>query len=78
MDRINIYMQVPRVENQKPQDMRPGESSTVIRIRVEAARERQRTRFESTDIASNADMRPAQVGSICTWRRHCSTVLSQI
>jgi len=54
-------MQVPRVEYQKLRDMRKGESSAEVRKRVEADRERQRVRFEGKDIASNTDMRPAQV-----------------
>jgi len=65
MDRIDIHMQVPRVEYQKLQDMRLGESSAEVRARVEAARERQRLRFKGTDIASNADMRPRQVRKYC-------------
>jgi len=49
------------VEYQKPRDMRQGESSGEVLTRVEAARERQRVGFAGTDIASNADMRPAQI-----------------
>ncbi len=54
-------MQVPRVEYQKLRDMRQGESSAEVRARVEVARECQRVRFAGTEIASNADMRPAQI-----------------
>ena len=54
-------MRVWQVEYQKLLDMRQGESSAQVRERVEAARERQRNRFEGTDIASNADMRPATI-----------------
>ncbi len=61
MDRIDIHMQVPRVEYQKLRDMRQGESSAEVRARVEVARERQRMRFEGMDIASNAEMRPRQI-----------------
>ncbi|MEA3327716.1 MAG: ATP-binding protein [Chloroflexota bacterium] len=56
MDRIDIHMQVPRVEYQKLRDMRLGESSAAVRVRVEAARERQRVRFAGSSSASNADM----------------------
>ena len=59
MDRIDIHMQVPRVEYQKLRDMRKGETSAEVRVRVEAARVRQRERFAGTGIASNADMHPA-------------------
>jgi predicted ATPase with chaperone activity len=51
MDRIDIHMQVPRVEFQKLRDMRPGETSAEVRMRVEAARERQRQRCEETSFA---------------------------
>jgi magnesium chelatase family protein len=38
MDRIDIHMQVPRVEFAKLRDMRLGETSAEVRVRVEAAR----------------------------------------
>jgi len=37
MDRIDIHMQVPRVEYAKLRDKRPGEPSAEVRARVEAA-----------------------------------------
>ena len=75
MDRIDIHMQVPRVEYQKLRDMRPGESSATVRERVEAARERQRVRFEGMGIASNADMRPAQIRKFCVLDDPCQTLM---
>ena len=75
MDRIDIHMQVPRVEYQKLRDMRKGESSAEVRKRVEAARERQRQRFEGTDIASNADMRPRQVRKYCSLDDPCQVLM---
>src|SRR5512135_1818574 len=45
LDRIDIHVEVPRVEYQKLSDDRLGEPSEVIRGRVEAAREIQRKRF---------------------------------
>jgi len=41
---------VPRVDYEKLSSDRLGESSASIRERVQAARERQRVRFEGTDI----------------------------
>jgi magnesium chelatase family protein len=75
MDRIDIHMQVPRVEYQKLRDMRPGESSADVRARVEAARERQRERFEGTDIAGNADMRLRQVRKYCALDDPCQALM---
>ena len=75
MDRIDIHIQVPRVEYQKLRDLRPGESSAEVRVRVEAARKRQRERFAGTDIASNADIRPAQIRKYCALDEDCQTLM---
>ena len=45
LDRIDIHIEVPRVEYEKLSDARLGEPSAVIQKRVEAARQRQRERF---------------------------------
>ena len=58
-------MDVPGVAYEKLTDKRLGESSEAIRARVEAAREVQRARFQGTDLACNADMRPAEVRKLC-------------
>ncbi|HEX9090288.1 MAG TPA: YifB family Mg chelatase-like AAA ATPase [Anaerolineales bacterium] len=79
LDRIDIHIEVPRVEYEKLSDQRLGEPSTVIQERVEAARQRQRKRFAGLNdpsqdhghpsaqdgIACNADMRPAEVRKFC-------------
>jgi magnesium chelatase family protein len=66
LDRIDIHMDVPRVEYEKLSDKRLGEPSAAIRERVEAARERQRQRFEGYGgLLSNADMGPAEVREFC-------------
>ena len=48
MDRIDIQVEVPRIEFEKLSDDRAGESSAVVRERVQAAREIQRERFAGT------------------------------
>jgi magnesium chelatase family protein len=68
LDRIDIHIQVPRVEYEKLSEKRLGEPSAVIRQRVEAARQKQRTRFMDEDISTlvcNADMRPAEIRKFC-------------
>jgi magnesium chelatase family protein len=65
LDRIDIHIEVPRVDYAKLTDSRLGEPSEAVRARVEAAREVQRARFVGSDLACNADMRPADV------RVHC-------
>jgi magnesium chelatase family protein len=46
LDRIDIYVDVPRLNYDKLSSDRLGEPSSVVRARVEAARQRQRERFE--------------------------------
>ena len=75
MDRIDIHMQVPRVDYQKLRDMRPGETSSEVRLRVEAAREQQRQRFAGTGIASNADMHPPQIRKYCALDEACQALM---
>jgi magnesium chelatase family protein len=65
LDRIDIHVEVPRVAYDKLTDGRLGEASEKVRARVEAAREKQRLRFLNSDLASNADMRPADVRKYC-------------
>lgn len=65
MDRIDIHVEVPRVEYDKLSDDRLGEPSSAIRERVEAARVVQRKRFEETKLTCNADMGVAEVREFC-------------
>ncbi len=66
LDRIDIHVEVPRVEHQKLSEDRRGESSASIRARVAAARVRQQARFAGLkDMTCNADMGPGEV------RQHC-------
>ena len=75
LDRIDIHVEVPRVENEKLSESRLGESSATVRARVETARERQHARFPDDggarylegggNITCNADMRPAEVRKFC-------------
>ncbi|MBX6770779.1 MAG: YifB family Mg chelatase-like AAA ATPase [Chloroflexi bacterium] len=65
LDRIDIYLEVPRVDYEKLVDMRPGESSEVVRARVTAARERQARRFHGRTLRLNAEMGPAEVREFC-------------
>ena len=65
LDRVDIHVEVPRVEYDKLADGRLGERSEDIRARVERAREVQQRRFEGTALRCNADMGPAEVREYC-------------
>lgn len=65
MDRIDIHIEVPRVEYDKLTSERRGESSEAIRARVEAARSIQLERFSGTELYCNADMGTKEVRKYC-------------
>jgi magnesium chelatase family protein len=66
LDRINIHIEVPRVDYEKLSSNRTSETSDAICARVQAAREIQNQRFsDSADIVCNADMRIAEVRKFC-------------
>ena len=66
LDRIDIHIEVPRVEYEKLSDDRRGEPSAVIAERTAQARQRQFDRFsELPHVTSNADMGPGEVKQYC-------------
>ena len=66
LDRIDIHVEVARVEYDKLMERRQGERSEIVRARVWSARERQTRRFiENPAVNCNADMGPAEVASFC-------------
>src|SRR5260221_11578895 len=69
LDRIDIHIEVPRVDYEKLSSDRMGVSSEAIRRRVQAARNIQRMRFSTQDskhpIFCNADMRVREIRKFC-------------
>ncbi len=65
LDRIDIHVDVPRVEYRDMTSSRPAEPSEAIRARVEDARRRQLERFRGARTYTNARMSTRQV------REHC-------
>lgn len=70
LDRIDIHIEVPRVDYEKLSGNKLSETSEVIRQRVQAARNIQQTRFanpnsKTSDIICNADMRIGEIRQFC-------------
>ena len=65
LDRIDIHVEVPRIDYEKLADKRHVEDSATIRARVQAARERQLQRLASTRLTCNAEMGPAEIRDFC-------------
>ncbi len=82
MDRIDLHVEVPRVEYEKLSSSQRGEPSAAVRARVEAARERQAQRFAGLTLYSNADMGPGEVRQFCdlddTGRRLMKSAMAQM
>ena len=73
LDRIDIHIEVPRVDYEKLSGDRMGEPSECIRARVQAARNIQTKRYSSirtlstelSSIVCNADMRIGEIRQFC-------------
>ena len=80
LDRIDIHIEVPRVEYEKLSDQRLGEPSAAIQARVEAARAAPAWSASegrpSRRCTCNADMRPAEVRQFCAAGRHRPRLMS--
>ncbi len=65
LDRIDIHIEVPAVKYKDLASTASGESSAVVRQRVQKAREIQQKRFADAKIYCNADMQPRQIKQYC-------------
>ncbi len=65
LDRIDMYVHVPRVDYDKLAGREKAEPSSRIRSRVKRARAVQASRFVNTSMVTNADMGPAELATHC-------------
>jgi magnesium chelatase family protein len=65
LDRIDIFVDVPRVEYDKLTDEVATESSSEVSERVEASRTQQHLRFSESRLVCNAEMGPVEVREFC-------------
>ncbi len=66
LDRIDLHVEVPRVEFEKLASKNLSESSEKIRERVERARKIQEKRFEKTMCTTNSEMKSKEIKQFCT------------
>lgn len=82
MDRIDLHVDVARVEFEKLTALQRGETSTAIRERVEKARTQQGRRFQGAPLYCNADMGPSEVRDVCrldsTGKRLMKSAMAQM
>jgi len=65
LDRIDLHIEAPALGISELRSEKPGESSAVIRDRVQAARTVQHTRFAGSKTTTNARMTHAQIRKYC-------------
>lgn len=79
MDRIDIHVEVPAVRYRELAKTQEGESSQVIRARVEAARVVQQTRFHRfSRVHSNAQMGPRLIRQFCALNSESHKLLASV
>ncbi|HLA41909.1 MAG TPA: YifB family Mg chelatase-like AAA ATPase, partial [Aggregatilineales bacterium] len=76
LDRIDIHVDVPRVDYDKLTNIARGEASMQIRERVENARGFQRERFAGEKrLHANADMGPKEIERFCETTREAADLI---
>jgi magnesium chelatase family protein len=75
LDRIDMYVEVPRLKKEELLKKPEGEPSAVIRERVQKARALQAERFAGTPALSNAGMMPAQIQAHCQLENNARELL---
>ena len=75
LDRIDIFVDVPRVEYEKLVAPSPAESSGPVRERTARARIAQASRFAQTGLLTNSEMGPNEVYEFCDLDEQASTLV---
>ena len=65
LDRIDLHIEVPRLDFQKIEEKQTGETSQKIKKRVKSAQEIQRQRFRGNNIKYNSEMSNEQILKYC-------------
>ncbi len=78
LDRIDLHIEVPRVNHQDLIDNQSGESSETIRCRVELARQVQRERFHKHQLYTNAQMQSRHIRAFCALNSEGEQLLAQV
>lgn len=75
LDRIDLHVEVPRLKFEKLSENKSGESSKIIRERVEKAREIQKNRFDGSKIITNSEMAGEHMKKFCVLDPNCINLM---
>jgi magnesium chelatase family protein len=77
LDRIDLHLTIPPVEEEKLLSQTQAESSETVRDRVIEARERQKKRFTGLKIKTNGEMGPSEIKKFCQLTDEAVSLLKQ-
>jgi magnesium chelatase family protein len=77
LDRIDIQIEVPRIEYKDLAAKTKAEESSRIRKRVNRARKNQEARLAKLSVSSNAGMHSRHLGAFCNLDTECEKLLKQ-
>ena len=75
LDRIDMYIEVPSLEFDELKERPGGETSAVIRERVNRAREAQQQRYAGSGVACNAHMNTKQLADFARLDAQCEELM---
>jgi magnesium chelatase family protein len=75
LDRIDLHIPVPKTEFEKLDSGAIGESSALVRERVQKARDIQTERFKGTKIVTNAEMSSQMIKKFCVINEESKNLL---
>ena len=77
LDRIDLQLEVSAVPVKEITTAQAEEPSSVIRARVQAARERQQQRYRGSEAACNAELTAKQVNEYCRLDGECQALIER-
>ena len=77
IDRIDLHVEVPRIDFEKLSERTGGENSSTIKKRVEAARKIQRLRFQKTPFVTNSEMSSEAVKRFCALDNETKQIIKE-
>ena len=77
LDRIDIVVEVPAVHFEDLRERAQAEPSAAVKLRVDAARERQHKRFNGQGNMCNARMGPDEMRAFCNLDDQCANLMKQ-
>lgn len=75
LDRIDLFLEVPKVKTEELADGESAETSACVRERVERARLRQTERYQEIGLTANSELGSHQVRSLLLIRPEAKTLL---